>query len=75
MTPAEQLAHEELVDREERAAVFEYEAGFSREVAEMLAGLRPNPSRITPELADRAKNARGSRPRRTDFRKGRRWAR
>ncbi len=51
------MTDEERVDREERAAVFEYEAGFTREVAEMLAGLRENPTGITPEIADAARVA------------------
>ena len=48
------MTPDERIDREERAAVFEYEAGFTREVAEMLAGLRDNPTGITPEIADEA---------------------
>lgn len=76
-----EMSDEERVDREERAAVFEYEAGFSREVAEMLAGLRPNPQGITPELAARAKEslkspATGGRPRAGFYRQMRRgWRR
>ena len=49
------MTHEERIDREERAAIHEYEAGFTRETAEMLAGLRPNPTVITPEIADAAR--------------------
>ncbi len=60
------MTPEELVDREERAAVFEYEAGFPRQVAEILAGLLPNPQGITLEIAAKALAAKdtGRRQRR-----------